>query len=118
MKKYFKNIEEHEIFSVREMCKAIEGKSVFVVCTENKWKMLVSNGKYTYDYTFNLCRWGFARKAKNSDFLACLHKYCPNQDISSTLSRFLNTAVDEGLYERTTTEKFDGGCSFQTIWMC
>ena len=118
MKKYFANLESYELSSVTAMCEAIESKRLHIVCAGNKFKFLVTgeNG-YTYDYTFNLCRWGFARKARNNSHLAMLHPYCPNQGIASSLSHFLNTAVEEGVYIRKTNEVFNGGCEFQTIWI-
>lgn len=118
MKKYFNNIEENEKSIIKTMCEAIESKKLHIVCNTNKFKMLVtaSNG-YTYDYTYNLCRWGFAKKSRSSDWLAVLHPYCPNQGISNALSNFINIAVEMGLYTRKTTEIFNGGCDFQIIWL-
>lgn len=117
MKKYFNNINESDLYSIREMCKAIESKKVFIVCTDSKFKMLVSGANYTYDYTYNLCRFGFAQNSLASDNLAKLNKYTPHQSISYILCDFLNTAVEMGLYERTTDEVFHSGLDFQMIWM-
>lgn len=117
MKNYFKNVEEHEICAIQFMCKAIELKKLHIVCTNANYKMLVSDGNYTYDYTYNLCRFGFAKVSRKSKHLAMLHKYCPYQDVAQSLSAFLNTAVELGYYVRTTKEKFDGGQDFQFIWM-
>lgn len=116
--KYFKDIKEEDKLIIKGMCEIIEKGTCFIVANEKRWKFLSrESNMYTYDYTYNLCRFGFARKARNSDFHAALHRYCPNQDISSTLANFLNTAVSMGLYERTTTKKFDGGTDYQIIWM-
>ena len=115
--KHFTNLEEYEKEIICEMCKAIESKKALIIAAGSRWKFLVSGANYTYDYTFNLIRWGFARKARGTDFHAQLHKYCPNQDISGTLANFLNTAVEMGLYTRTNSVKFNGGQDFQTIWM-
>lgn len=121
MKKYFNEIGDFEKGIIETMCEAIESRRVFVVASNKRWKMLChSEGNavhYVYDYTYNLIRWGFAKKARNTDFHAALHPYCPNQDISGTLSNFLNTAVEMGFYTRTTDKVFNGGTEFQTIWM-
>ena len=116
--RYFKDLNEYEKATITTMCEAIESKKLHIVCTTNKYKMLVtaSNG-YTYDYTYNLCRWGFARKSRNNDQLAILHPYTPCQYISTVLSNFLNRAVEMGFYTRKTTEVFNGGCDFQIIWL-
>ena len=117
MKKYFNNVEEYEKSSIVAMCEAIESKQLHIVCTTNKFKMLVTRSRYTYDYTYNLCRWGFARKSRNNDRLAMLHPYTHCQYVSTVLSNFLNRAVEMGFYTRKTTEIFNGGCEFQIVWM-
>jgi hypothetical protein len=94
MKNYFNNIEEHEKTQIANICKLVESKKLFIVASGAKYKILSrENESYTYDYTYNLIKWGFARKARNTDFFAQLHKYCPYQDFSATLAHFLNTAV-------------------------
>lgn len=118
MKNYFKNVEEHEKTQIANIAKLIESKQIFIIASGARYKILSrENSSYTYDYTYNFIKWGFTRKARNTEFFAQLHKYCPSQDISSTLANFLNTAVEMGLYTRTTEEQFDGGQDFQTIWM-
>jgi hypothetical protein len=114
---YFNNVEQYEITVISEMCKAIETRKALIIAGGKRWKMLVSGENYTYDYTYNLIRWGFARKARNTDHHAQLHPYCPNQYISGCLAHFLNTAVEMGFYTRTTEQVFNGGSEFQTIWM-
>lgn len=118
MEKYFKNLEDCEVSTVVTMCEAIELKRLHIVCAGRKFKFLVTgeNG-YTYDYTYNLCRWGFAKKSRANNCVAMLHPYCPGQGISSALSHFLNTAVEMGLYTRKTYEEFNGGQDFQMIWL-
>ena len=117
--KTFNKLEDHELYSVVEMCKAIENKRVVLVCSDKRWKMIVPSCEsgYPYDYTYNLMRWGFATKARNSDHHARLHPYCPNQDMSATLARFINTAVEMGYYVRQTTKAINGGDDYNTIWM-
>ena len=115
--KHFTNLEEYEKGIICEMCKAIESRKALIIAAGSRWKVLVPGENYTYDYTYNLIRWGFARKARNTDHHAQLHKYCPHQDISGTLAMFLNTAVELGLYIRTTSTEFNGGQEFQTIYM-
>lgn len=118
MKKYFNNIEEHEKTQIANICKLVESKQIFIVASGAKYKILSrENEAYTYDYTYNLIKWGFARKARNTDFFAQVHKYCPYQDFASTLAHFFNTAVELGFYTRTTEKKFDGGQDFQVIWI-
>lgn len=118
MKSYFKNLEEHEKTQVANVAKLIENKQIFIVASGAKYKILSrENSAYTYDYTYNFIKWGFARKVRNSDFFAQVHKYCPSQNISATLANFLNTAVAMGFYTRTTKERFDGGTDFQIFWM-
>lgn len=116
--KKFKDVSEDDKRIISNMCSLIEKQHVFVVASGKRWKLLSRESEnYTYDYTYNLVRFGFAKKAKGTDFAAQLHKYCPNQDISGSLSYFLNCAVDSGLYVRETNKKFDGGTDFQVIWM-
>lgn len=117
--KLFNNLNEYEIYSVCEMCEAIERKRVVLVCSNKRWKMIVPSDTtgYPYDYTYNLCRWGFATKARGSEHHARLHPYCPNQDMSATLARFINTAVEMGYYVRQTTHTINGGNDYNTIWM-
>lgn len=118
MKNYFMNVEEHEKTQIANVAKLIENKQLFIVASGAKYKILSrENNSYTYDYTYNFIKWGFARKARNRDFFAQVHKYCPLQDFSTTLANFLNIAVELGYYARTTQEKFDGGQDFQVIWM-
>ena len=119
MKKYFANLDEADRCIIESMCKAIESQRCFIISTEKRWKFMVpaEDGSYVYDYTYNLIRFGFTRKARNNDFQASQHSYCPHQYTSGVLSNFLNPAVDMGLYERTTERKFDGGTDFQMIWM-
>lgn len=114
----FLHPSECERQSIVSMCEAIEAKALHIVCTNNHFKFLVTGASgYTFDYTFNLCRWGFARKARNNDHLAMLHKYTPYQGVSCCLSAFLNKAVELGYYKRTTEEEFNGGVDFQMIWL-
>ena len=117
-KKYFKGIEDHEKSIVSGICKDIESRKIVFICTDKRFKIMSAgeNG-YLYDWTYNFCRWGFARKSRNSDFHATQHAYCPYQHMSGVVANFLNEAVEQGIYERTTNERFDGGQNFQTIWM-
>lgn len=117
-KKYFKGIEDHEKCVIPQMCQAIESRSIVFISTDKRFKVMSAgeNG-YMYDWTYNLCRWGFARESRNSHFHAQQHAYCPHQHMSGVIAHFINTAVEMGLYERTTNERFDGGQDFQTIWM-
>ena len=117
-KKYFKGIEDYEKSIIPQMCQAIESRSIVFISTDKRFKVMSAgeNG-YLYDWTYNLCRWGFARKSRNSDFHAQQHPYCPHQHMSGIVAHFLNEAVEQGFYERTTNERFDGGQDFQTIWM-
>lgn len=117
-KEDFTKVDECDLINIRSMCKAIEARTCFVIASNKRWKMIVAgDNKYPYDYTWNLIRWGFARKARGTDFYAQLHPYCPNQGISTSLSCFLNKAVEMGYYERTTNQVFNGGTDFNTIWM-
>lgn len=118
MSKIFKNLNEGDVNIIQFICKLIEEDKIYFVANNKRYKILSRESeRYTYDYTYNFCRWGFAKKARNTDFHAALHPYCPNQDMAATMARFINTAVEEGLYERTTDKKFDGGNNIQVIWM-
>lgn len=120
MRKYLKISEDYELETIKSMCSAIESKKCFIIACDktNDWKMIVAgdNG-YPYDYTYNLIRWGYAKQKRGCHTIAKLHPYCPNQGISSALSRFLNDCVDAGYYKRTTNQTFNGGTDFNTIWI-
>lgn len=115
---YFKNITEDDKYIINNMCKQIEGDKIFCVCTGKRFKILSrESSQYTYDYTYNFIRFGFATKARNTDFHAKQHPYCPNQYMAQIIANFINTAVELGYYTRTTDKGFNGGNQVQTIWM-
>jgi hypothetical protein len=114
---YFKNITEEDKFIISEMCRSIENDNAFFVSTDKKFKMLVRGNSYTYDYTYNLIRFGFATKARGAEFHAKQHSSCPNQYTAQVQANFINTAVEMGLYTRQTSKEFNGGNNVQIIWM-
>lgn len=114
---YFRNITEDDRFIIADMCKSIEDDKIFFVSTDKKFKMLVRGNTYTYDYTYNLIRYGFATKARGTDFHAKQHAYCPNQYTAQVQANFINTAVEMGFYTRQTNREFNGGNNVQIIWM-
>lgn len=115
---FTKVVDECDLMSIQTMCKAIETRTCFIIANNTRWKMIVAgDNKYPYDYTWNLIRWGFASKARGTDYHARLHPYCPNQGISTTLSCFYNKAVELEYYKPESTERLNGGAEFNTIWM-
>lgn len=116
-KKYFKDLDDCEKCIIVQMCEDIENRDIVFISTDKRFKVMGKNRSFMSDWTYNLCRWGFARKSRNSDFHAQQHPYCPHQHMSGVIAHFINTAVEMGLYERKTNERFDGGQDFQTIWM-
>lgn len=114
---YFRNITEDDRFIISDMCKSIEDDKIFFVSTDKKFKMLERGNTYTFDYTYNLIRFGFAAKARGTDFHARQHPYCPNQYTAQVQANFINTAVEMGLYTRQTSKEFNGGNNVQIIWM-
>ncbi|MBR4983217.1 MAG: hypothetical protein IKY94_11730 [Lachnospiraceae bacterium] len=115
MKKYFENIEEHEKIIIAGMCKAIESGSMTAIVAGKRWKAVEPDRSYILDWSYNLQRWGFAKKARGSEHHLALHPYCPIQDISSTFANFLNTSVEMGYYTRKTEKKINGGRDYQII---
>lgn len=116
--KYFSNIEDHDRVIIAGICSDIENGRITVISTDRRYK-IVSPGEngYLYDWTYNFIRFGFAKKARNTEFYAAQHPYCPYQNTSAVICHFFNTAVEMGLYKRTTAERFDGGRDFPIIWM-
>ena len=116
--KYFSNIEDCDRVIIAGICSDIENGRIFVISTDRKFKV-VSPGEngYLYDWTYNFIRFGFVRKSRSSAFHAQQHSYCPNQHTSAIIANFINTAVDMGLYTRTTGQRFDGGQNINIIWM-
>ena len=117
-KTYFAGIEDHDRVIISGICQDIEAGRITIISTDKKFK-IVSPGEngYLYDWTYNFIRFGFARKSRSSDFHAQQHAYCPNQHTSAIVANFINTAVEMGLYERTTAQRFDGGQNINIIWM-
>lgn len=116
--KYFSGVEAHEIRIISDICADIEAGRITVFSTDRRFKIMSpgANG-YMYDWTYNFCRWGFAKCARNTQFHAAQHTYCPNQHISAILANFINTAVEMGYYTRTTSRRFDGGQNVQIVWL-
>ena len=116
--KYFSGIEEHDRLIIAGICADIEAGRITIISTDRKFK-LVSPGAndYLYDWTYIFIRFGFAKKSRLSEFHAQQHQYCPNQHVSAIIANFLNTAVEMGLYERTTETRFDGGQNINIIWL-
>lgn len=115
---YFKNISEIDKFIINNICRQIENDGIFCVSTDKKFKLLGRESSlYTYDYTYNFIRFGFATKARNTDFHAKQHPYCPNHYIAQIIANFINKAVEMGYYVRTTEKVFNGGNEPQIIWM-
>lgn len=116
--KYFSNLEDCDRVIIADICKDIENGRITIISTDRKFKIVSpgANG-YLYDWTYNFIRFGFAKKSKSSDFHAQQHAYCPNQHTSAIVANFINTAVEMGIYERTTAQRFDGGQNINIIWM-
>lgn len=116
--KYFSNLEDCDRAIIADICKDIETGRITIISTDRKFKIVSpgANG-YLYDWTYNFIRFGFARKSRTSDFYAQQHAYCPNQHTSAIVANFINTAVEMGIYERTTAQRFDGGQNINIIWM-
>ena len=114
----FKNITEDDKYIIQNICKCIEEEQLFFISTNNKLKIMSrENPQYTYDYTHNFIRFGFARKVRGTDFMAKQHLFCPNQHCAQLLASFINNAVELGLYKRKTLKNFNGGNNIQIIWM-
>ena len=115
--KYFSNLQEYDIMNIAEVCEAIETKAVILVCTDKRFKVIVPRGGYPSGWTYNIIRWGFARKCRNSDFHAQQHAYCPHSYMAGVLAHLLNTAVEMGYYQRKTSRTITGWEDHNTIWM-
>ena len=117
-RKYFSVIEDSDRANIANICSDIENGRITIISTARKFK-IVSPGEngYLYDWTYNFIRFGFARVSRSDRFCAHQHPYCPNQHASAILSNFINTAVEMGLYERTTARCFDGGQNINIIWL-
>ena len=115
---YFSGIEEHDRAIIAGICSDIENGRITIISTDRKFKIVSpgANG-YLYDWTYNFIRFGFAKKSRSSEFHAQQHAYCPNQHTSAILANFINTAVEMGLYKRTTAQRFDGGQNINIIWL-
>ena len=116
--KYFSGIEDHDRAIIAGICSDIENGRITIISTDRKFKIVSpgSNG-YLYDWTYNFIRFGFAKKSRSSEFHAQQHTYCPHQHTSAILANFINTAVEMGIYERTTDQRFDGGQNINIIWL-
>ena len=116
--KYFSGIEDHDHAIIAGICSDIENGRITVISTDRKFKIVSpgANG-YLYDWTYNFIRFGFARVSRSDRFCAQQHSYCPNQHTSAIIANFINTAVEMGLYERTTAQRFDGGQNINIIWL-
>ena len=116
--KYFSPVQDYEISIISDICADIENGRITIISTDRKFKIVSpgANG-YLYDWTYNFCRWGFAKKSRNSEFHAQQHAYCPNQHTSAIIANFINTAVEMGYYQMQTGRTFDGGQNINIIWM-
>ena len=116
--KYFSGVEASDLSIIAGICSDIENGRITVISTDRKFKILSpGTSGYLFDWTYNFIRFGFAKGSRSSKFHAQQHPYSPNQYTSAILANFLNTAVEMGLYERTTAKRFDGGQNIDIIWM-
>ena len=72
-KKYFKDLDDCEKCIIVQMCEDIENRDIVFISTDKRFKVMGKNRSFMSDWTYNLCRWGFARKSRNSDFHAQQH---------------------------------------------
>ena len=118
---YFTGFDrENDLCVLQSMCSAIEKNQMFCICNAaaTKFRFCVAgeNG-YPYNYTWNLIRWGFARKARNSDYDAQCDKLCPNNYISGTLSHFYHEAVKHGYFTPKEGARVSSGMNVTTLFI-
>lgn len=118
MKKMVENEGYYDLLV--DLCEKIENQRVFIIAStkSNSWKLMCADNEYAYPYgyTYNLIRCGCAKAKRGDECTARLHPYNPMTDISNSLKRFVDMAVELGYYKRKTNDDL-GGKSYDTVWI-
>lgn len=108
--------DSHDVSRAKNLVDAIINNRIFIVVNSKNCDctFLEKDERYISQFTYVLKKWGYVGKSRSNDYLAHLNKYAPNQNISSTLSWFMNDAREAGL---TDNDRDWSGASFDTIWV-
>lgn len=101
MKKIFKNFDEtFDKDTIQYMCSIIEKQRYVIIANQKctRWKLISRcSPDYSYDYTYNLIRWGFVKKGKNADDSTAAAPSAGIYYVTYPLQRFVDAALKAGL---------------------